>query len=366
MPSKNITLNLHQTLAHEIKAAKKLMFKRHREGLPIRHAADQFVIDVTNRFKRLSLSISAKQDGSAAPSFSSDSAGPLSVEERDRVEREVVSLLKFIDAPAPDFIMAAIVDAIDTACEHFEIPKPEYEIGEEGQKRTRLALIRLFSKTRLFKLDDIENPVGDLAWAISTIIKSPVTPARLRQQVADFKTDITSPTDSPEEIENALQAGQCGYAACPGSDDPLKPCPGPDGSGAHVGKHDKPDDDDDDHVTVTLPNGKQVDLYGDAAEIAKEPPDAETSDGHGERLDVGKLVDIAMDGDRDQEKRGAALFTLLSEIEQLTSERDRVALGNAMVWAAKREAFKYLGDEEMNAAFQLFRREFLADGDFVR
>jgi hypothetical protein len=51
MPStrKNNTLHLHSKLALEIKAAKKTMFRNHREGLNVRDAADKFVIDVSNR-----------------------------------------------------------------------------------------------------------------------------------------------------------------------------------------------------------------------------------------------------------------------------------------------------------------------------
>lgn len=53
MPSQNSTLNQHQILAHEIKSAKKLMFKRHREGLPLRSALDQFAVDIRHRFEKI-------------------------------------------------------------------------------------------------------------------------------------------------------------------------------------------------------------------------------------------------------------------------------------------------------------------------
>ncbi|HUS09224.1 MAG TPA: hypothetical protein VMZ30_02070 [Pyrinomonadaceae bacterium] len=261
MPSKNNMLSLHQTLAHEIKAAKKTLFKRHREGLPARQAADQFLIDIAQRFER---SIAAKRNHGSVSVPIIGTAGPDGIklfdevvdenklDERDRVQGEVNSMLNFFDAPAPDFINDAIVDAIGQACAHFEIDEPEYEIGYQGQ--TREVLTQLFAKTRMFKLSEIETPVIDLAWAISTIIKSPITPARLRQIVADFKTDITEPTDLPEEIENALGFGQCGWSGCPGSGDPLNPCPGPDTSGAHVGEQEPDKHNDNESVTATLPN----------------------------------------------------------------------------------------------------------------
>lgn len=52
MPSKNTTLDIHKTLAHEIKAAKKAMFKCHREGVPLKEAAHRFTVDIANRFSR--------------------------------------------------------------------------------------------------------------------------------------------------------------------------------------------------------------------------------------------------------------------------------------------------------------------------
>ncbi len=51
MQSKNNTLDLHKTVAHEIKAAKKRMFKRHREGMPLPEAASAFCVDMAARFR---------------------------------------------------------------------------------------------------------------------------------------------------------------------------------------------------------------------------------------------------------------------------------------------------------------------------
>jgi len=49
MHEKNNTLDLHKTLAHEIKAAKKYMFKLHRDGASLDSAVRAFVHDTHNR-----------------------------------------------------------------------------------------------------------------------------------------------------------------------------------------------------------------------------------------------------------------------------------------------------------------------------
>lgn len=41
----------HAEIAREIRLAKKAMFKRSREGMSLREAADKFVVDVANRFE---------------------------------------------------------------------------------------------------------------------------------------------------------------------------------------------------------------------------------------------------------------------------------------------------------------------------
>ena len=45
--------HLHSKLALEIKAAKRTMFKRHREGMDLREAADKFAFDVAGRFENV-------------------------------------------------------------------------------------------------------------------------------------------------------------------------------------------------------------------------------------------------------------------------------------------------------------------------
>jgi hypothetical protein len=44
---------LHSEIALAIKGAKKQMFRRHREGMSIREAADKFCVDMANRFEPL-------------------------------------------------------------------------------------------------------------------------------------------------------------------------------------------------------------------------------------------------------------------------------------------------------------------------
>lgn len=404
MPNKNTTLTLHATLAHEIKTAKKTMFKRHREGVPLRAALDQFGIDIAQRFEKVAppavmgpigpmstivdveasptpetelfdevqeqsmraimtlldargiptcikrgladaLEETAKIAGVNQRTIWTTNPGPglnvnskvlwevfetpsvqevwdlphkpdpmqklrgverapetlpkrsvtvpiigtvgdggvkllfddvvdeAKLDERDRVQGEVNTILTLFDSPTPDFINDAVVDAIGRACDHFGIDEPEYEIGYQGQ--TRDALTQLFAKTKMFNLRDIETPLSDLSWAISTIVKSPIAPERLRRSVGDFATDINQLDESPEGIERALGFGVCGYGSCRGSGDPLNPCPGPE-SPIHTRK-DEENEEDDGGVTVALPNGKEVTLYGDAADMAKEKPEPEAS-----------------------------------------------------------------------------------------
>ena len=268
--SKNNTPALHATLAREIKAAKKTLFKRHREGMPLRDATTKFVVDIANQFHDVVVpDHESPTVNDKGVELFSDIVDEAKLDERDRVQGEVNSMLTFFDSSQPEFINDAVVDAIGRACEHFGIDEPEYEVGYEGQ--TRDVLTQLFAKTKMLELRDIETPLSDLSWAISTIVKSPIAPERLRRDVGDFATDINELDESPEGIEKALGFGVCGYGGCPGTGDPLNPCPGPDAEGNHKTETED-EEDDDDGVTVTLPNGKEVTLHGDAADMAKEPP----------------------------------------------------------------------------------------------
>ncbi len=67
-----------------------------------------------------------------------------------------------------------------------------------------------------------------LAEAISTVLRSPLTAPQLYQPVADFVTEISSALldNSPEMIEKALALGMCG-GMCPGTRDGSV-CPGPE------------------------------------------------------------------------------------------------------------------------------------------
>lgn len=374
MQRKNTTLDLHAKLAHEIKSAKRTMFKRHREGVPLRAAADQFVIDITNRFhsvvpdhepptdlagvleqdnrehaileqvraeteatptpktevfdevqEQAMRAIMALLDARAIPTcikrgladaleetakiagvnhrtIWTTNPGPglnlnskvlwevfetptvqemwdlprkrdvLTETDEQRVKAEAKQVADFLESGAPDFLTEQMIAALDDAFDHFGLPRPVCEMGQGDYDAENLK--PLFQKTKLFNLNDIEqNTVANLSWAIAHVLNSPITPARLKQKVGEFVTDISSPIfdDSQEIVEQALGFGQCGYAGCPGSDDPLKPCPGPDTSGAHVGEqeHDKHDDES---VTATLPDGEKVELYGDAVDLAKAKP----------------------------------------------------------------------------------------------
>lgn len=371
MATKNTTLSIHSRIAHEIKAAKKTLFNRHREGLPLRAALDQFAVDICHRFEKVappvqpttqtlasesgatgsevfdeiqeqamraimtllnargipccikrafadSLEEVAKIAGINQRTIWTTTPGPSltvnskvlwevfetpSVSEmwdlprkpdepkrrpQEETDEEVAKaeaklVAYFLEGGLPDFLMNAILPVIDRAFDHFGLPKPECDpsIGSGLGDYDEENLYPLFLKTKLTSLEEIwpneddtfEETPSNLARSIAHILSSSLSPARLKREVGDFVNDISSRIDdSPERVEKVLAYGQCGYLLCPGSDDPLNPCPGPDSSGKHVGEKEEADDPEQDHVDVTLPNGEQVELYGDAADMANEPP----------------------------------------------------------------------------------------------
>jgi hypothetical protein len=335
MKSKNTTLSLHATLALEIKAAKKTMFKRHREGLPLRMAANHFVADITQRLKKLPFpdALSDSSPPQVPVVSASDNCGrkqfegivdEAKLDERDRVQSEVTTILNFFESRSPDFISTAVIDAIDLACDHLGIHRPTYDDDDPkaGTAQTGAILTQLFAKTKLFSLDEV-NRVADLSQAISHIATSPITPERLRREVGDFINDISSRIDdSPEKIEKVLGYGLCGYGSCPGSGDPLNPCPGPDASGKHVGEEAEPESAVD---TATRPQ------VTERAEEAEEERAQETPD---EVIEKWART-ICGYGD-DAEAKTAAFLLLMDEIELASRDFLRVS---SIVWSAQQAAF---------------------------
>jgi hypothetical protein len=221
MHNKN-TLSLHARIALEIKAAKKKMFKRHREGVPLQLAIDKFEGDVMRRLYSL------------APETQD-----YAVVERDRVKREVSAVIMFFEESTPDFLRSAMIESIDLACDHFGIDRPTYDDHPiTGNDQTGAILTQLFGKTRMFSLpsqpvgEDIDHVNATLengeqvelygdavdvakrkpeasqahANAISEIINNPAAPADLHNSVADFVADLRSSRqdNSPAAIHNLL------------------------------------------------------------------------------------------------------------------------------------------------------------------
>ena len=81
MHEKNNTLHLHSKLALEIKAAKKTMFRLHREGTSLREAADRFAVDIANRFEGV-----LPRNGSAEPHVSRHTGSTIEIDPFDKVE----------------------------------------------------------------------------------------------------------------------------------------------------------------------------------------------------------------------------------------------------------------------------------------
>jgi hypothetical protein len=164
MPNKNTTLSLHAAVAHEIKSAKRAMFKRHREGQSLANSANTFLWEMQNRLHRVL--VETGQQPAKRPAVTIPIEGTVGddgiklfgdvvdnaklVEERARVQGEVHTILTLFESPTPDFISSVVIDAIAGACEHFGIDEPEYELGDEGKSQTRNALTQLFAKTRNF------------------------------------------------------------------------------------------------------------------------------------------------------------------------------------------------------------------------
>lgn len=200
MPTtKNNTLRLHSTLAHEIKAAKKTLFRRHREGLPLRMAANQFVVDITQRLKKISF-----------PDAVSDNSEGRSAE----------SAIEIADDD-PETSHEVIQEWARTICQS----------GDDAEEKTK-AFLLLMDEIELSSRDYLR--VGSIVWTAEreAFGCSDYADQARQRLIGELKAERRS-HEVPDEAE---------------------------------------DEANDDHVDVLLPNGKELRLYGDAAETAKEGP----------------------------------------------------------------------------------------------
>lgn len=202
MPSKNTTPTLYAALALAIKSSKKLMFKRTREGMPPRNAADKFVIDITNRLGVIlpydeDKPTEARQSAALKPDKAADE-GKAGWQQIEEWSKEICKVGDEAETVAFLLLMSEINRANASALRVDNITTSAMQAGFAG---------------------------SDLAWGARK--------------------------DAVEKLR--IEAG---LSSEPSGDD--------DSVTAALEEHD--------HVDVTLPNGKELRLYGDAADMAKEPP----------------------------------------------------------------------------------------------
>lgn len=69
-----------------------------------------------------------------------------------RAQREAEGVMSFFRGYAPDFITAAVIDAIYDACEVTGTEAPTYENDHQDESETLAALTALFKKTEMLSL----------------------------------------------------------------------------------------------------------------------------------------------------------------------------------------------------------------------
>ncbi|MGI9068566.1 MAG: hypothetical protein ACR2HX_19460 [Pyrinomonadaceae bacterium] len=260
MPNKekNSTLALHAALAHEIKSAKKQMFKRHREGVPLWAAANQFKVDITERLDR----IAPKENGAARGLESVTNVTPAT----ESQELNHLGVVPQISDEPLDTSETAPMGVISTMVE-----KPgmtpigaKDRMGTTGpQRAVRVPIIGTVGDDGI-KLFDEEREEARVNLEVDNVLRF---------------FDSQSPDFISSEVVYAidLACNHFGIDQPTYDDDPLT---GETQTRAILTKlfaktklFHLPDDDDDDSVEATLLNGKKIDLYGDAADLAREPSD---------------------------------------------------------------------------------------------
>jgi hypothetical protein len=189
MRKQNNKTELHAKMALSIKAAKKKLFKRHREGLQYGEAVDQFIEELTE-----SLTVLMPDDGQEVELYGD--AVDLKPE-AERADREADTLLMFFgltecsNAGIPDFITDAIIDALHEAGEAVGAPVPTFA-PEESEAEQRTLLRNLFLQTKMLSLRDDDRKV---LRAMYELLHNPQTPEELYQEVSEFVTNQSNQCD---------------------------------------------------------------------------------------------------------------------------------------------------------------------------
>ncbi len=219
MLSKNTTLDLHKTLAHEIKAAKKTMFKRHREGQSLANSANTFLWDMQNRLHKIL--VETGQQPAERPMRLANRVPPVHVPiigtvgedgiklfdeehtrdvltetEEEAAKAEARLIAHFLDGGPPDFLMEAMLAALDKAWEHvFGQPHDPHEDYSADNLEPLFMKTKMISWDQMWPDDDVETPEPrneKVLEAMSELLNNPETPSDLYEAVAEFVCEATT------------------------------------------------------------------------------------------------------------------------------------------------------------------------------
>lgn len=279
MPSKDTTLSIHQRVAHEIKGAKKTMFRRHREGQSLANAANTFLWDVQNRLHKV-----IHPDGPARRAKSdSDTDVRFETEVFDEVQEQAMrAIMTLLDSRGiPTCIKRALADALEetakiagvnqrtiwttnpgpglkvnskilwevfetpTVREMWDVPSERDVINETDEQRAK-AEAQLVARFLQGGPPDflMEAMLAALDRAWEHVFGQPHDPYE----------DYTAENLEPLFLKTKLISWDEMWPDDDEQDDAQK---GPES------------------VTATLPDGQEVELYGDAVDMVRE----ETQDG---------------------------------------------------------------------------------------
>jgi hypothetical protein len=112
-------------------------------------------------------------------------------EEEERIQRESQAIAAFLNAGPPDFLMEAMLSAIDDAFRHVGMLPPVTEDGQLADYDEQ-NLRPLLKETKLVNWSDLWRGRERLATAISDILTSEETPPPLFDAVADFVVSTAS------------------------------------------------------------------------------------------------------------------------------------------------------------------------------
>ncbi len=104
-----------------------------------------------------------------------------------RARREARTVAAFLNGGAPDFLMGAMMSAIDDAFNYHGLPKPSDDLGVKDYDEQNL--YPLFLKTKLTNWGDLYPDEHRVSDSVLELLHNPQTPEALYQAVAGFLCD---------------------------------------------------------------------------------------------------------------------------------------------------------------------------------